>query len=252
MCSCGEHISFNFLIQFPWIHVHGWWSQDQIYMGSWNSESQSIKTARTARNSENTSTQHWKMERERTGFSSEILMKKGEYFDDDDDDDDVLWSLIIQSIYQNHNFLSKSLHRSINSHVKTPHTISLFLYIRVWCLFLFLCLSYMKSWKPQKKMTTLCHKSKRKNYNSLSRKFLSLYIYICIYSIYICIHVCMCFSWAIIWSFFSRWISPFLALLSSFTFLHHFLSLKVCVSLSRKRARYLAVEDDVWLKEYNL
>lgn len=64
--------------------------------------------------------------------------------------------------------------------------------------------------------------------------------------------MCVCVSAELLFDLFFLDGFPFLALLSSFTFLHHFLSLKVCVSLSRKRARYLAVEDDVWLKEYNL
>lgn len=141
-------------------------------------------------------------------------------------------------------------------HTWKHHTQSLSFYIYVYGVFFSFCVyliwkveNHRKKWRPfvtKAKERTIIH------FQENFSLYISIYVYIVYTYVYMCVRVCMCFSWAIIWSFFSRWISPFLALLSSFTFLHHFLSLKVCVSLSRKRARYLAVEDDVWLKEYNL
>lgn len=150
MCGCGEQVSFNFLMQIPWIHVHGWWSQDQIHMGSRNSESQSIWYCPNCPEFRKHKYSAFKDKREKElVFLFWNFNEKGEYFDDYDDvDDGVLLSLINQSIYQNHKFLLKSSivpsiptwkhHTHKNTHT---HTLSLFIYMYIWCLFLFLCFS---------------------------------------------------------------------------------------------------------------
>lgn len=137
-------------------------------------------------------------------------------------------------------------------HTWKHHTQSLSFYIYVYGVFFSFCVyliwkveNHRKKWRP------FVTKAKERTIIHFQENF-SLYISIYVYIVYTYVYMCVCVSAELLFDLFFLDGFPFLALLSSFTFLHHFLSLKVCVSLSRKRARYLAVEDDVWLKEYNL